>query len=180
VVRTGRRLLLGFDRRAGPPHTNTTLGAEREGMDIRTTSPWIVESNGVDDMVATMDDVSRQLSVAEQSAEGSLSICADLGPRPLWQRILGAKRNVISYFMLEWADGYASLIFHDEKWSEFRAIDKEHPVAPSESTRLKMAHGELRPHPIEECMEKKRAFDAVRHLLQTGERPSWLSYRYVG
>jgi hypothetical protein len=40
---------------------------------------------------------------------------------------------------------YASLIFHDENGSEYRALDQDNPVTPDDSIRTQIAHGELTP-----------------------------------
>jgi hypothetical protein len=64
-------------------------------------------------------------------------------------------------------------------WSEYRAIDAKHPVLPSEQVKRNIAHGELSPHPTEECMEKGWAFIAIREYINNGKRPDWLTYKYV-
>jgi hypothetical protein len=73
----------------------------------------------------------------------------------------------------------AALIFLDDAWSEYRAIDVERPVQPSEDVRKRTSHGEFLPYPIGECMSVERAFAAIAHYVAEGERPPWLTYRYV-
>lgn len=148
-------------------------------MDIRTAASWIIELNEVDSRIEKLAELSAHIDGAESLPQGSLSIYSDVGPRPLWQRMFGAKRIVVSYFSLEWYAEFASLIFHDDDWSEFRSLDQECPVAPPSDVRLKIAHGELKPHPQEECLMKSRAFEAVRAFIACGDRPSWLTYRFV-
>jgi hypothetical protein len=93
--------------------------------------------------------------------------------------LLGAKRNVTPCFAVEWNSGYASLIFLDDAWSEYWAIDGTRRVAPDEAVRRNIAHGEAEPHPIAECMEKARAFAAMRQFILQGNCPDWLTYKYV-
>jgi hypothetical protein len=130
------------------------------------------------------------LSIAQlveflQSIE-SLETCRvwvgkDGGPRPWWHRFLGTqKRFVVSLFAIEWHNQIASLIFHDENWSEYRAIDREQPVSAKENERLKVAQGEIIAPSNEECISKERALAAIREYLQYNQRPNWLGYRFAG
>jgi hypothetical protein len=65
------------------------------------------------------------LSFRRLSNEGKISLAADDGLRPWWQRfIFGAKIYVRSYFMFEWSGEFCGLIFHDDNTSEFRALAK--------------------------------------------------------
>jgi hypothetical protein len=43
----------------------------------------------------------------------------------------------------------------------------------------KIAHGELTPPSPNECLDKAHAFTAIHDFLHRGERPGWLSYKYV-
>ena len=154
----------------------------RGGVVVNTVpdGDWIAEVNDVDTRFRTKDDLIAHLSTLEPLAAGSLSVQVDRGPTKGWLRFLGgAKRDIEPCFTVEWAGSYASLIFHDDAWSEYRAIDHEQPVVASEDERRKIAHGELAPHPTEECMAKTRAFVAIREFLESGARPNWLRYRYV-
>lgn len=148
-------------------------------MNVTSCTEWEIELNEVDSTVSSLKALVEQLALAERLPQGRLALSADAGPRPLWQRILGARRWVDIFFAVEWYGEYASLIFLDENGSEYRALDHVAPVSPSEEVRTKIAHGEIRPHLIEECMGKDRAFTAIREFLQSGERPAWLRYRYV-
>jgi hypothetical protein len=86
---------------------------------------------------------------------------------------------VDNLFALEWHNQIANLIFHDEKWSEYRAIDKENLVYAIEHDRLKVAQGEKIAPLNEECISKQRALAAVSEYLQNNKRPSWLGYNFV-
>jgi hypothetical protein len=141
---------------------------------------WIIEVDDVETRYPTRAALLAALSDMQRRSSGSVAVMIDAGPVEGWRRFLGgAKRVIVPCFAIEWEDRYASLIFHDEAWSEYRAIDSQRPVAPDETTRTRIAHGELTPYPIEECMDKARAFDAVREFITTDARPPWLSYRYV-
>jgi hypothetical protein len=81
--------------------------------------------------------------------------------------------------MVVWDSGVASLTFLDDAWSEYRASDGTRRGTPREEVRIKIAHGEPIPHPVEQCMEKARAFVAMREFLTQGKRPDWLTYKYI-
>ena len=147
--------------------------------DMKSIRSWLVEVNDTNPQVNSFADLMKQIEKAEQMEAGRLSVCIDRGPCTWWQRFLGKKRDVDSLFALEWDSEYASLIFHDENWSEYRALDKDHPVQPDEKIRVRIAHGEVKPHPLEECMNKRRAFIAVESFLESGCRPDWLAYCFV-
>jgi hypothetical protein len=151
-------------------------------MESIISGPWQISLNDGDDVpAATMAELKEHIANAERLEGGTLAVYADGGPRPWWHRLFGLQRRfVLCYFMLEWCGDYASLMFLDENWSEYRAIDEAHPVNPSEEIRVKIAHGEVIPHPVNECMKKERAFAAVRAFLDSGLRPEWLKYRFVG
>jgi hypothetical protein len=150
-------------------------------MNTAPTLPWKVELNDVNSEAHSLAEIDVILSRAGSMQRGRLWVGKDGGPRPWWHRFLGTQpRYVDSLFSLEWCDQYACLIFHDENWSEYRAIDEAVPVAPNEETRLVISHGEAKPSPVDECMKKDRAMIAVRECLVQNSRPSWLKYRYVG
>jgi hypothetical protein len=148
-------------------------------MSTDAREAWIADSDGVETRFDSKEQITAHLSSLEQQARGRVSIKIDHGPIRGWRRFLGMKRDVTPCFAVEWDSDYASLIFLDDAWSEYRAIDGAHPVVPSEEVRRNIAHGELRPHPIAECMEKARAFAAIRDFLSRGSRPDWLTYEYV-
>jgi len=141
---------------------------------------WFVELNDDEQSTSSFDKINNIAKRAEEMVSGRLWVGKDGGPRPWWHRLLGLQnRYVDSLFALEWHEQIASLIFHDENWSEYRAIDKERPVNADEALRKKIAHGEVRPHPIEECMSKERAFSAANEYLKNSNRPKWLEYHFV-
>jgi hypothetical protein len=148
-------------------------------MPLLSRPSWELQIGESERSFSSIDELRTRIAATESMAIGKMSLCADAGARPLWKRILGAKRYTEFFFALEWFEQYASLIFLDEDASEYRAIDHQHPVSAPENARLKIAHGELRPHPSNECMSKARAFYAIAEYLQTGDRPAWLKYNIV-
>ena len=148
-------------------------------MSIASYEIWQLEINGLEHSVGSMQALCSRIADAESFAKGRLSVTVDAGPRPFWQRFLGAKRFVEIFFAVEWFEDYASLIFYDENASEYRVIDKAEPVTATAEVRSKIAHGEPDALALDECMHKARAFRAVAEFLQTGARPSWLSYHFV-
>ena len=149
-------------------------------MDISAIGPWYFELNDEDHVFASAREATDAVQACQDLAQGRLSISYDDGPRPRWQRFFGLAPRYVSVFAaLEWADGFASLIFLDDNWSEYRVLDDKNPVTPSDDIRARIAHGESFPCLANECMDKVRAFQALQEALQTGARPGWLSYRFV-
>ena len=148
-------------------------------MSTDAREAWIADSDEVETRFDSKEQITAHLCSLEQQARGDVCIKIDHGPIRGWRRFLGMKRDVTACFAVEWDSGYASLIFFDDAGSEYRVIDGAHPVAPSEQVRRNIAHGELRPHPIVECMDKTRAFAAIRDFLSRDSRPDWLTYKYV-
>jgi hypothetical protein len=140
---------------------------------------WILELNESAHQLASRVEVLPLVAQAQRLTAGTLSLVVDRGPRPWFHRLLGVGRVVDSCFALEWAEKCACLIFQDENASEYRALDLTHPIEASQELRLRVAHGEPTPAPLDECMATERAFMAVREYLERGTRPDWLEYRYV-
>lgn len=153
------------------PRTLTTLGM------------WTIELNADEPRhYAHKSEAAACLSdIMHQHASGSLSLNEDVGLRSRFMQIVFGMwpRILLSHFAVEWCGPTASLIFLDEAGSEYRALDRERPVQADERTRKAIAHGELTPHPLEQCMELQRAQQAIAEYLQTGQRPAWLQYLYV-
>ena len=149
-------------------------------METSSVSPWFLELDGNDQSFDTVNELILCVEKIQVSSSGKLSISYDDGPRPWWGRFLGlAPRYISGFTALQWCNDFSSLIFLDEDWSEYHVLDKTHPVNPPDSLRLRIDHGNLTPRAIEDCMGKERAFRALREALQTGERPDWVSYRFV-
>jgi hypothetical protein len=148
-------------------------------MDLGQYSNWTLEFNDEDTVLRSLSEVRARIRAISDASEGKLNLVSVVGLRPWWQRLFGAKYNVDHFFALEWSGGFAALFFFDQNVSEYRAIDKAVPVVPPEATRREISHGEP-DIAAEECMQKLRAFDAVDEFLESGQRPSWIEYRYVG
>jgi hypothetical protein len=141
---------------------------------------WVLDVDGIETRCTSRDAVIEGLAAVEARQRGRLTVRLDRGQARGALRVLGAaERDVTPCFAAEWVDRYAGLIFLDDDWSEYRASDAARPVTVDESLRLQIAHGEGRPQPAEECMDKGRAFEAMRHFVTYGVRPEWLTYRYV-
>ncbi|MDJ0940830.1 MAG: hypothetical protein QNJ00_13800 [Woeseiaceae bacterium] len=119
-----------------------------------------------------MKDLLRQLD----AASGSISLAARAGSRPLWQRLLGAKYRIVSYFAIEWSRDLAGLMFYDDAASEYRAYD---PAGGAESTIDAICFGEYEPWPKEMLIEKAKAVRAIEEFVEHEKRPEWLSYECV-
>jgi hypothetical protein len=146
-----------------------------------TLGVWTVESGETTARFKDKREIARYISklVLEQ-ASGRIDVDEDVGARSWFARLLGLhSRMLLGHLALEWAGNFASLIFVDDAASEHRAVDAEQPVQLDEETRLRLAHGEVEPHPVEECMSLARALKAIEEYLQSGTKPAWLKYRYV-
>ena len=140
---------------------------------------WVVDVDEVKTVLDTPDDVRRHVDTLAEQPSGRIFVFVDHGPTRRWERFLGLKRDISPCLTIEWHGPYASLIFHDDAASEYRAIDPTRPVSATEEERSRIAHGEPVPHPADECMEKARAFEAIAEFIVNHRRPTWLMYRYV-
>lgn len=146
---------------------------------MRIVNEWFVELNE-DEFVVSSLDVGQFIDKAELLSKGKLWFGMDGGPRPWWHRFLGTqKRYVDSLFALEWSSDVAALIFHDENWSEYRALKNEKCASFPEEIRKEISHGEAKAADDMECIEKAMAFKAIREALKKGDRPNWLNYKVV-
>lgn len=144
---------------------------------------WIVEINNDETdarVFASAEALRAFIAASRTAAAGQLAGFLDCGPAPWWERFLGGgSRKQNPRFAIEWYGEFASLIFLDDNASEYRVLDHEQPVDPPDAIRLHLAHGELQPHPSEQCMRAVRAWDALNEFIERGVRPAWLTYRYV-
>jgi hypothetical protein len=88
-------------------------------------------------------------------------------------------RDIEPCFWLAKAGDVPALTFHDRVWSDYRATDPDQPVQATSEQRMWLACGEPTPAPPEARLQPTRAFAAAVEHLQRGERPNWLTYRYV-
>jgi hypothetical protein len=154
------------------------LGALGVGESVASFNQWIVKLNENETPVSDKD-LDLFIVKAELLAQGRLWIGKDGGPRPWWHRMFGAQRWTDSIFAIEWHNDAAALIFHDDNWSEYRALRPKELAPYSEDVRLKIAHGESSPALEDECISKELAFKAIKEALKYGQRPTWLNYRFV-
>jgi hypothetical protein len=140
---------------------------------------YFIELNGRKLLSNSRHDLNKIVVETAGDLAGCLWIGTEGGLRPLWHRIFGMKYYVDALLDVEWDGAYASLIFYDENWSEYRVLDKEMPVFSDQVASLKFAHGDQRSTTADECMSKERAFIAVREFIETRTKPIWLSYRLV-
>lgn len=140
---------------------------------------WFLTLNDMNIPVSSVTAILHEVDKAERLADGRFVVSYDDGPTPWWRRMLGNNRYVSGLFALEWTGNYAKLIFLDENWSEHHVSDKEQFADPGDTVRTKISHGASVPCNPKECMDKTRAFIAIRETLSSGNRPEWLSYRFV-
>lgn len=148
-------------------------------MEEHAGESWTIEVAEVDTLFSTTEAAISFVNNLQTQASGQAFLFHDCGPVKGWKRFFRAKRIVQPCCAMEWDGPFASLIFFDDAWSEYRVVDEAHPVQPTDDQRRRIAHGELTPHPLEECMQQSRAFGLVREYLDTRTRPSCVKYRYV-
>ncbi len=144
-----------------------------------TNGYWMIELDEVESSFSTPEEAISYVDNLQDQDSGRAMLTLDCGPVKGWKRFFGANRIVSPCCAIEWSGPFASLIFFDDAWSEYRVIDESHPVQATDDQRRRIAHGELTPHPLEECMEQPRAFAAVREYLGSRTRPGWVKYKYV-
>ena len=123
------------------------------------------------------------LSVIENTLsqqKGKLSLSADDGLRPWWQRfVFGASNYIRVYFAIEWDSNFAGLIFHDENASEYRALSGSSNTEATEAIKVKISFGESEPLEAKYCLESEVAFKALKEFLHNGVKPEWLKFEFV-
>jgi hypothetical protein len=150
-------------------------------------SRWILEVGTVEKAdtfnLRTPDELKSLLGELEQRESGELCGFQDYGKRvlPWWQRLLGCSDwYCVQCFTLLWHTDYATLMFHDESLSEYHAVTTLTPgVEIPVEIRIRLNFDEPTPAPLQECLQKSRAFAAVFEFIDAGARPKWLSYRHV-
>lgn len=143
---------------------------------------YVIEQNEQETCVPTTEEACRLVRLACDETDADLWVLIDHGrrQRSFLERLAGASdRDVEPCFHLEKTGEVAALTFLDGAWSEYRAMDPGHPVEATEAQRLKISGGELTPQPLEFCMDASRALEAALAYLREGERPAWLTYKYV-
>jgi hypothetical protein len=147
--------------------------------EVRT---YLVEANETETRLpdsASAGAHLRQLAVAE-TFEVWVKIDHGHRPRGFLGRLFGlSDRDIEPCFWLAKAGDVAALTFLDARWSEYRATDPAGPVEATVDQRRALSCGELTPASPEVCLRAERALEAAVEYLQTGARPSWLTYHSV-
>jgi len=143
---------------------------------------WTVDCGKTSRRFDRKADVFAYVSeLVRAQTSGRIDADEDVGGRTWISRfVFGLHSRILQgHFAIEWSGVVASLIFFDDAGSEHRAKDTEQPVQADDATRQAIAHGELSPHPAEQCLALDRALQAIEEYLRTGARPDWLKYDYV-
>jgi hypothetical protein len=128
----------------------------------------------------SLSDIKEKLMTALNSKSGKISLSADDGLRPWWQRfIFGSNRYVRMYLAIEWSNGIAGLIFHDENASEYRALSEPTNVKVDEKIRKEISFEEHEPLSQKYCLAKDLAEKAIIEFFEKGEKPQWITYEFV-
>jgi hypothetical protein len=147
-----------------------------------STGMWTVECGEYCEIFEKKELIFPYLSgLVKKLTNGRIDVDEDIGGRSWFSKfIFGMNPRIIQmHFTLEWYEDTASLIFFDGAGSEYRVKDSEFLIEPTEEIRNKIAHGEPKPYPIEECLSLQRALKAIEEYLKSGERPDWINYVYV-
>jgi hypothetical protein len=137
------------------------------GMDIRTFPRLrLIAGDAGRVSIVALADLLRDLDGLTAADHGDLLVTAEAGPRPWWQRLLGAERYVQICFALRWNGAEADLHFYDIDNSEHRVIDAATPAGNF------FGEDDL---PI----RKELALRALRDFIATGQRPDYVTYRFA-
>lgn len=140
---------------------------------------WLFSLNEEKYPTNSLQELQSLLVSASENASGTIWLESDGGRRSRWGTFFTglAPQIYIPHFFLAWYGHHAALIFHDEDWSEYRAVDPIYPTNPSNDIRASIMPPDV--VCVQECLLKTRAFAAAREYLIKGERPTWMKYRYV-
>lgn len=141
---------------------------------------YFLTINDLDICLDSLDDVKGRVFKEIKEECGSITLCANDGLRPWWQRfVFGEKYYVRTYFIIEWANEYAGLIFHDENTSEYRAIPKEKLSDIPMEILKKISFGEFLSLDPKYCLTKSESLKAIEEFFSSSKKPSWLEYEFV-
>lgn len=147
---------------------------------LKSHEKYFLSINDDDITLDSYSEVIEKIESVLNEPSGKLSLAADDGLRPWWQRfIFGAERYVRSYLMYEWSGSVAGLIFHDENASEYRAKPNVKLNELPDNDRKQITFGEKTPLETNFCMSKEESSKAISEFLDTGKMPSWLKYEFV-
>lgn len=149
-------------------------------MNLKTHMKYYL-SIGEDDLTfEEYSEVVHEIEIALNEQLGSITLAADDGLRPLWQRLIfGAKNYVRSYMMCEWSENTSGLIFYDENASEYRVLSNVELGSEGASVNKEVSFGEYTPLDAKYLLPKKECIKAISEFLDTGVKPSWLIYEFI-
>ncbi|RDH43686.1 hypothetical protein [Zooshikella ganghwensis] len=151
-----------------------------DDMPLKLHEKYFLSINDDDITLDKYSEVVGKIERALNEPTGKLSLAADDGLRPWWQRfVFGSERYVRSYLMYEWSGNVSGLIFHDENASEYRAMPGTQLNGLPERDKSQITFGEGVPLETRFCMSKEESLKAISEFLKTGKKPSWLKYEFV-
>lgn len=112
--------------------------------------------------------------------DGRLTLMADDGARPWWQRYLfGLKRFHRLLLSCEWSGDIAGLNLYDENSSEYRARPLARLENVAASSKAMIRFGEAQPIDDNFLVLKEDLKTAVKQFLASGVRPECFNYEFV-
>ena len=149
-------------------------------MSLKNHEIYFLSVDGDECNLASYSQVINKIEIALEESTGKISLAADDGLRPWWQRfIFGAEKYIRYYFLFEWSGNVSGLIFHDVNASEYRAMQSQQMDELPEHDRMQICFGEETPVSTRFCIAKDEASKAIYEFLETGEIPSWLQYEFI-
>ncbi|MCO7222725.1 hypothetical protein [Pleionea sp. CnH1-48] len=149
-------------------------------MELQNHDRYILSIGDRDLELDNLKDVEEKLTEALKNNSGKVTLVADAGSRPWWQRFfLGAKVYVRMYFTCEWFDNASGVIFYDDAASEYRVVSELSSIDVSRDVREKISFDELQPLDLKYCLSKEQCIEAISRFFEEGEKPKALTYDFV-
>ncbi|GAA3927602.1 hypothetical protein [Litoribacillus peritrichatus] len=149
-------------------------------MEMFSHPKYFVSAGDQELMFNSFSEALETIDNALSQQKGKLSLSADDGLRPWWQRfVFGASNYIRMYLALEWDSNFSGLIFYDENSSEYRALSNGPNSEVAESIRNQISFGEPEPLEAKYCLASEVAFKAIREFMDSGAKPEWLNYEFV-
>ena len=81
-------------------------------MSLKNHEIYFLSVDGDECNLASYSQVINKIEIALEESTGKISLAADDGLRPWWQRfIFGAEKYIRYYFLFEWSGNVSGLIF---------------------------------------------------------------------
>ncbi|THB78413.1 MAG: hypothetical protein D6B25_04350 [Desulfobulbaceae bacterium] len=149
-------------------------------MTFPTHEKYYLDSRTEELIELSIRSINEKVERAFSAENGSLAFSAFDSVPPWWKRFFfGVKENVRMYFIIEWADGFCGLIFHDEYGSEYRVLANPDQNEVPENIRQQISFGEPKPVAMKHCLPFDDGKKLISEFLETGEKPSSVEYDYV-